>query len=59
VPGAGQPASTARIFEITTETTQISSDSIASNQFDIPADWKLYKPEPRKEKEFQCPSAGK
>jgi hypothetical protein len=44
--------------QFTTETQSITAGPIAPAQFDIPAGWKLVTPEPRKEKEFSCPSTG-
>ncbi len=60
-PDAGttdQAAKTVRLIELTMETTAISSDPIPGDQFNVPADWKLYQPKPQKEHEVQCPTAG-
>lgn len=61
--GATTPASAAapliRVISLTTETTSIDTSSIPSDQFEIPADWKL---EPRKQQvrstTEKCPTAG-
>ncbi|MDE2050184.1 MAG: hypothetical protein KGJ72_04130 [Gammaproteobacteria bacterium] len=49
-----------RVVSLTTETTSIDTASIPSDQFEIPADWKL---EPRKQTTAgsapKCPTAGK
>jgi hypothetical protein len=61
-PDAGtstdQAAKTVRLVELTMETTAINSDPIPGDQFNVPADWKLYHPKPQQEREVQCPKAG-
>jgi hypothetical protein len=61
-PDAGtttaQAATTVRLVELTMETTAITSDPIPADQFNVPADWKLYTPKPQKERDVQCPKAG-
>jgi hypothetical protein len=56
---AGQAEKPVSLLELTMETTAIGSDPIASNQFDLPADWKQEQPKPTKDREFECPAAGK
>jgi len=58
---AGPPADKVRMVALTTETTSISTGSIASDQFEIPAGWQLQTPkaEQEKERQFTCPVAGK
>ena len=53
---AGKPVP---LVELTIETTSIGTESIASNQFDLPPDWKPDQPKLQKEREFQCPTPGK
>ena len=53
---AGKPVP---LVNWTIETTAISTEPIASSQFELPADWKLDQPKPQKEREFQCPTPGK
>ena len=52
------PPGMVQAAQFTVETQSITAGPIAPAQFDIPAGWKLVTPEPRKEKEFSCPSAG-
>lgn len=52
------PPGMVQAAQFTTETQSITAGPIAPAQFDIPAGWKLVTPEPRKEKEFSCPSTG-
>jgi len=47
------------LISFTTETTEIRSDPIPSDQFDIPAGWALRQPKARKNEEaFSCPKVG-
>ncbi len=56
---AGSAADTAPLFSITTETTEIRSDSIPGDQFELPTGWTLRQPKPAAERpEFSCPAAG-
>ncbi|HEY0766371.1 MAG TPA: hypothetical protein VGD47_00320 [Steroidobacteraceae bacterium] len=56
---AAEAGNSASLLELTFETTAISSDPVASDQFDIPAGWKLSQPKPVKEqREVQCPKGG-
>jgi hypothetical protein len=55
---APAPGSLVRVVSLTTETTSIDTSSIPSDQFEIPADWKL---EPQKQvanSAPKCPTAG-
>ncbi|MDE2349149.1 MAG: hypothetical protein KGL92_11665 [Gammaproteobacteria bacterium] len=55
----GGAADTAPLFSITTETTEIRSDSIPGDQFELPTGWTLRQPKPAAERpEFSCPAAG-
>jgi hypothetical protein len=59
--GAPSPAaaSTVQIASFTIETKSIDTASIPTDQFEIPAGWKLQPPKPAgKEKEFSCPAPG-
>ena len=56
---AAQAGKTVPLVNWTIETTAISTEPIASSQFELPADWKLDQPKPQKEREFQCPTPGK
>lgn len=57
---AAAPGALIRVVSLTTETTSIDTSSIPSDQFEIPADWKL---EPQKEmtasRAPKCPTADK
>jgi hypothetical protein len=53
-----QTANTIQLVELTMETTAITSDPIPGDQFNVPANWKLYQPKPPSEHEVQCPKAG-
>jgi hypothetical protein len=57
---AGPPSDKVRMVGMTVETTSISTGSISSDQFEIPAGWQLLVPKPQQEKEqqFTCPVAG-
>jgi len=56
---ASAAVDTVPLFSITTETTEIRSDSIASDQFEVPTGWALHHPKPsRQRKEFSCPTVG-
>ena len=61
--GATTPAPSAsgplvRVVSLTTETTSLDTSSIPSDQFEIPADWKL-EPKPQvKNAARKCPTAG-
>ncbi len=58
-PPASGAVDTVPLFSITTETTEIRSDSIASDQFEVPTGWTLRHPKPaRQRKEFTCPTVG-
>lgn len=59
-PAADTPPNMVQLAQVSTETTSISAAPIPSEQFEIPAGWKLVTPKPQAEsKEFSCPSAGK
>lgn len=47
-----------RVVSLTTETTSIDTSSIPSDQFDIPADWKLEPRRQEKSSTARCPTAG-
>ncbi len=56
---APAPGALLRVISLTTETTSVDTSSIPSDQFEIPADWKL---EPQKRVRSavpKCPTAGK
>ncbi|HEY2037406.1 MAG TPA: hypothetical protein VGG96_10355 [Steroidobacteraceae bacterium] len=56
---ASAPGALVRVVSLTTETTSIDTSSIASDQFEIPADWQL---EPRKQETSsapKCPAGSK
>ena len=58
VGAASAPGALVRMVSLTTETTSVDTSSIPSDQFDVPADWKL---EPRrqvKDEASKCPTAG-
>ncbi len=61
-PAAGTtapaPSDKVRVVSFSTETTSISTATIAADQFDIPAGWQLQALQARKEKEqqFTCPA---
>jgi hypothetical protein len=57
---AGPSSDKVRMVALTTETTSISTSSIASDQFEIPAGWQLQVPKEQQEKQqqFTCPVAG-
>ena len=59
VAAAGPPSDKVRTVQLTTETTSISTGSISSDQFEIPAGWQLQAPKVQQEKEqqFTCPVA--
>ena len=62
--GATAPAPAAgpliRVVSLTTETTSIDTSSIPSDQFEIPADWKLEPQKPEMASTApKCPTAGK
>ncbi len=47
------------LFSVTTETTEIRNDPIASDEFDVPAGWTRHVPKAAKgPKEFSCPTVG-
>ena len=47
------------LFSVTTETTEIRSDSIASREFDVPADWIRHAPKAANgPPQFSCPTVG-
>lgn len=49
-----------QVVSLTTETTAIDTAGIPSEQFEIPAGWRLQQPQAQKEKaqQFSCPTAG-
>ena len=56
-PAAGDDL--VRLVSITTETTEIRSDPIPSDQFDVPAGWVLHHPKaPRQRAGPSCPQVG-
>lgn len=58
-PAAPPPGELVRVVSLSTETTSIDTASIPSDQFEIPADWKL---EPQKQMTSsapKCPTAAK
>ena len=58
-PAAPPPGALVRVMSLSTETTSIDTSAIPSDQFEIPADWKL---EPQKQMAStapKCPTAGK
>lgn len=61
--GATTPAPSAsgplvRVVSLTTETTSLDTSSIPSDQFEIPADWKLEPKRQVKNEARKCPTAG-
>src|SRR5262249_40239243 len=53
------PPNTAQVISFTIETKSIDTSAIATDQFEIPAGWKLQPPKPVKEREqFSCPATG-
>jgi hypothetical protein len=59
-PATAGGAPSVQMVEFTVETTVIDTAAIPTNQFEIPAGWKLFTPTPGKQKsnEFTCPAAG-
>src|SRR5579862_3756907 len=57
---AGPPSDKVRMVAMTTETTSISTSSIAADQFEIPPGWQLQVPKAQqaKEQQFTCPVGG-
>jgi hypothetical protein len=57
---APAPGALIRVVSLTTETTSVDASSIPSDQFEIPADWKL---EPQKQmtasRAPKCPTTDK
>lgn len=54
---AGAPSSQlVRIVSLTTETTGLDTSSIPSDQFEIPAGWRLKPPQVEKARQFSCPA---
>ena len=55
------PAGMATLISMTVETTAITSGSVPSDRFEIPAGWKKIEPPPGKTKDedFSCPKSGK
>jgi len=47
------------LFSVTTETTDIQNDPIASDEFEVPADWVRHVPKAaRNPSQFSCPTVG-
>jgi hypothetical protein len=56
---APAPGALVRVVSLTTETTSIDTSSIPSDQFEIPADWKLEQQKQVASNAPKCPTAGK
>ncbi len=54
-----QPSQMVQLMSFTTETTSIDTSSIAADQFELPAGWKLQPAQPAKgDRQFSCPTTG-
>ena len=56
--GANAPGALIRMVSLTNETTSVDTSSISSDQFEVPADWKLEPKRQVKTEAHKCPTAG-
>jgi hypothetical protein len=56
---ASAPGPLVRVVSLTTETTSIDTSSISSDQFEIPADWRLQPQKQATSSAPKCPGGGK